>query len=188
MNVGYKDLNTDDVAKMFKVQRGTITRWCHEGYVCAQDIAERGSKKARYLITETEVNRIKKLMKKYGKRMWTQHCREGLDEPVEPVTLEYVPDELEFFEDTAIQFSDVPQKEPQEQNEVIIKTEASIENLPVRKDFNADKTLDTILRIQELNERLQNIEAERNQIRNELSLLKKEWDSIGAFLFSTSEA
>lgn len=42
------------------------------------------------------------------------------------------------------------------------------------KKFDADKIMDKILKLQDLKEQLENLEAERNQVMNEIEALRKE--------------
>ena len=184
MNVDFKSLNTQDVAKMFGVSRSTVQGWCRAGKMCAQDVSESGSKMPRFLITEAEVARCKKLQKKYGKRAWVKHALEGRDETVLPIPAyrcepvvkipETIPEEVvEEVKEAITPFTAVePTTEP------VVKPAAPItedySDLPTRSDFDAERVLDTILKIQDLKERLSNIEAERNQIINELKSMKEE--------------
>ena len=200
MNVDYKHLNCADVARMLKVDRTSVALWCRNKYIDAIDVSEPGSKKARYQIAEEEVERVKKLLKKYGKHRWTKHCNEGRNEMLYP---DY--DELEQEEEALVPVS-IPKKERiqfnvalNQEDEEILKEKCEELNVSkseyirslIRGDnrphviveykeqqdkpsFDADKFLNQVLRIQEIKERLDNLEAERNQLTYELADIKKE--------------
>ncbi len=73
MNVGYEDFNTTDVAQLLGVSHQTVTYWCRQGYIKYQDVSSPGSDRPRYKFDEDEVNRVAKLIDKYGKKEWTLH-------------------------------------------------------------------------------------------------------------------
>lgn len=78
-NVGFEDISAADVATMLGVQRCTVTYWCRNGYIKFQDVSEAGSKRPRYMFTYDEVERVSKLIEKYGLKAWCHHANEGLD-------------------------------------------------------------------------------------------------------------
>lgn len=157
MNVGFEDYNTEDVAKMFGLSRCTVQSWCRKGFIHSQDVSEAASNKPRYLIPETEVTRIKKLVKKYGKRKWMLYSKQELStDIVLPVKIE-------------------------EQNMETCETiegEIIDHELPKVQEFNPDKIMNTLLYIRDLKERLQDLEAEKNQILGEISLMKREINDL----------
>ena len=55
-----------------------------------------------------------------------------------------------------------------------IKTGEEEENIPVRKKFNKEEFVVTVDYIQDIKERLEDLEAEKNQLLNELESLRKE--------------
>ena len=145
MNVGFEEFNTEDVAKMLGLTRCTITGWCRNGFIRYQDVSETDSRKPRYLIPESEVNRIKRLIKKYGNRKWLLYAKEDIEEEViEHKTVE-------------------PVMEAKAQSEI-----------KKNDEFNPDKLMNTLMYIKDIKERLEDIEAERNQLLGELELMKKE--------------
>ena len=219
MNVDYKHLNLSDVAKMLKVDRNTLRGWCNKGYIDYLDVSEPGSNYKRYQFSEEEVNRIKKLMKKYGKKRWVNHCDEGRSEMFYPradeedMGIEYdpmIPDPVISEpepEPEAEEEKVVPVKKPSriqlnvnitEDEEKIIAEACADRNVtkgefikslingvvdpkpaPVQEQaptsaFDADKFINQVLRIQDIKERLDNLEAERNQLTNELVMIKQE--------------
>lgn len=110
MNVGYADLNTSDVATMLGVQRCTVSLWCRQGRIKYQNVSD-GTNRPRYLFTDDEVNRVSKLIDKYGKKNWVLHNHidegEKTEEASAPVATikdvfkpdEYIPDVDETVSD-----------------------------------------------------------------------------------------
>ncbi len=220
MNVDYKHLNLSDVAKMLKVYRNTLRSWCLKGFIDYVDVSEPGSNYKRYQFSEDEVNRVKKLMKKYGKKRWVNHCDEGRNEMFYPrvdeedMGIEYdpmIPDpvisEPEPEPEPEVEEEEVPVKKPSriqlnvnitEDEEKIIAEACADRNMnkgefikslingvvepkpalvqvPAPSPaFDADKALNQILRMQDIKERLDNLEAERNQLNNEYAMLRQE--------------
>lgn len=80
-NVSFDEISAADVATMLGVQKCTVSYWCRKGYMKFQDVSSAGSNRPRYQFTYDEVNRVQKLLEKYGKNAWTNHANEGL-EPV----------------------------------------------------------------------------------------------------------
>lgn len=80
-NVSFEEISAADVATLFGVQRCTVSYWCRYGYMKFQDVSSAGSNRPRYQFTYDEVNRVQKLIDKYGLHGWTKHANEGL-EPV----------------------------------------------------------------------------------------------------------
>ena len=99
-NVGYENYNTSDVATMLGVQKCTVGYWCKHGYIGYQDVSSPGSSRPRYMFDEDEVNRVSKLIDKYGKKNWILHNRNSELKPVivsESVSSpdDYIPDETD---------------------------------------------------------------------------------------------
>lgn len=184
MNVGYKDINTSDAARMLNVTPNCVSGWCKNGYICAQDLSEKGSTRPRYRISDAEITRVKKLIKKYGIKTWRKHYMEGHDEPIIPIpnyrcepfeeVENYTEEEEQTVEVASIEtVEEVKAIEPTVED--VLQAEDDYDNLPTRTDFDAEKALDAILKIQDLKERLSNLNAERNQIINELKIMKEEY-------------
>lgn len=83
MNVAFDKNNTSDVATMLGVSPQVITSWCRQGLIKATNVSD-GTKKARWLISDEEVQRVSNLINKYGARMWITYADA---EPVEKVTV-----------------------------------------------------------------------------------------------------
>ena len=89
MNVGYADINSSDAATILGVKVQSITYWCRHGYMKYVDVSGPRSTTPRYMFTEDEVDRIQKLMDKYGKK-WMFHLKKETEEVAEPVVTEPV--------------------------------------------------------------------------------------------------
>ncbi len=147
MNVTYDKFNTQDVAKIIGVAPQTITAWVRSGFVNATNVSD-GTEKARYMFTDDEVTRIQTLIKTYGTRKWMLYAKSKVE-----------------IKSTAL--GDVA---------IVAPAPADIKkDKPAQpKKFDADKVMDKILELQDLKERLENLEAERNQLVNEIEMLRKE--------------
>lgn len=83
MNVAFNENNASDVAMMLGVSYPVITAWCRKGLIKATNVSD-GDKKARWLISDEEVQRVSDLIRKHGVRMWTTYAAV---EPVEKVAV-----------------------------------------------------------------------------------------------------
>ncbi len=159
MNVKFEDLNCEDVGKMLKLDKSTISAWCRKGYINFQDVSEPGSKRPRYLIPQWEFDRVSKLIRKYGKRNWILYNADSKDDAAAKYWIEQnvlLPQPEETFVEPVVEES------PKEE---------------VKSGFDPDKAMKTLLDIQDIKERLEDLEAERNQLLGELKLMKEEINS-----------
>lgn len=205
MNVSYKSYNCEDVGRMLKLDKVTIASWCRKGFINYTDVSEHKSKRPRYEISDKEVNRIKKLINKYGRRNWLMYnnkdeelnvCVEDLtpheditqltDEEVEKGMIKLNNSKKAQF-NVSIQAEDKKFVDEECKRLGISKGEyitqlirgGSVTPTPAVEEkatpiFDADKFINQMLRIQDIKERLDNLEAERNQLVNELAMIKKE--------------
>lgn len=184
MNVGYKDLNCADVGKALKLDKTTVAAWCRKGYINFVDVSEPESKRPRYLIPQWEFDRVQKLIRKFGKRNWVMYNEKdkirAAQEHATPVE-----EKKEEDEGTEFMFIDRPDLAPVETPEdveakKILNELASGEVEPekvseeLKPKFDPDKTMNTLLYIQEIKERLNDLEAEKNQLLAELEQCRKE--------------
>lgn len=144
MNAQYTEFAPSEAAKIFGTTPQVVTSWCRAGVINYTDVSEARSARPRYAITESEVYRVLELINKYGMRGWVKKVHSSDTNPKEVVALK-------------------PQKTSEQVKEHIFK--------PV---FDADKVTDAVFKIQYIKERLENLDAERNQLVNELNSLKKE--------------
>lgn len=188
MNVSYKELNTVDVAKALKLDKTTVAAWCRKGYINFIDVSEPGSSKPRYQIPQWEFDRVQKLIRKFGKRQWMLYNakdkeRAAQEHMTKVEKVEENPDDqakqmLNAIADgeTGYMFIDKPELEP-----IPLKTASDMtfdmEKIAEEKEktkFNPDKIMNTILYIQEIKERLNDLETEKNQLLAELEQCRKE--------------
>ena len=180
MNVDYKEMNCADVGKALKLDKSTVAAWCRKGYINFVDVSESESKRPRYLIPQWEYDRVRKLINKFGKRNWMLYNEKdkirAAKEHATPIEEKVVQGESEFM------FIDKPEFAPIEND--ISKLIKSAEDMTFdmnkiqeeekNKKFDPDKTMNTILYIQEIKERLNDLEAEKNQLLAELEQCRKE--------------
>ena len=153
MNVPYNQISAKDSAKMIGIDYSTVAGWCRKNIINYNNVGD-GTKMPRYVLDEKEVGHLKKLKKQYGtrklllyyKKDWNK--KEMIKSIVTDISTE-VPDEWEV--------NKVP-----------------VDLTPTRKPFDKDNIVTTICYIQDIKERLNDIEAERNQLINEWKDLQKE--------------
>ena len=131
MNATYDQTSPSDAGQMLGVAAQTVAAWCRNGIIKSNDISN-GTKRARYVIPDDELNRVYDLIQKHGKRRWMLYNK---------------PKEVIISEPDPVTYDPVVQEQP--------KYEA-------RFDSKADQIAKTILYIQDIKERLEDIEAERN--------------------------
>lgn len=144
MNVKFDGYNTADVAEILKVNKAAVGQWVHNGWIIAQDVSEPGSTVPRFLYTDEEVDRVKRLRKKYG-RFWGRQSKLELDAEREAVNALNPVSNTEEVEDKVLD-------KPSGKNPLIMKIE----------------------KVKDLKDELENIEARRNQILAEIEQLKNE--------------
>ena len=102
MNVGYENLSAPDVATILGVSRCTVTGWCRQGYIKFINVGN-GTERPRYMFDEDEVERVRKLIDKYGVKSWILHTKEPKTAVATPratiITTtnpeEYIPDDTD---------------------------------------------------------------------------------------------
>lgn len=155
MNVAYDQFSTQDVAKIIGITPQTVAAWVRGGVMDATDVSD-GTSKARYMFTDEEVTRVQGLIKTYGKQKWVYKAKKENKKAQKAQAV--VP-----FE-----------SQPVEQKKPIVPFEDTLPQAKEKPIFDADKVMNKLLRVQELKERLEDIEAERNQVLKEIELLKEE--------------
>ena len=167
MNVGYNEISTIDAARMLKVDKSSVSNWCRLGIINCINVGD-GNSKPRYLITEEEVEHIGKCIKKYGKFKWSKRYNKNWNTKEKPViTVEPADENIIDSEQELFLAS---HKEYLEQRDNKAKEET---NTPQKK-FDLEKVTTTIAYIQDIKERLEDIEAEKNQLLAELEELRAE--------------
>ena len=175
MNVPYNKINARDAADMIGVDYTTVLGWCKKGIINYSDISD-GMGKSRYMLDEEEVEYIKKLKKKHGTRKAMMYYKKDWNnKPVKKKEDDWR-DDSHIFADAAELFCKQneefqQQTETQEEAQMV---EPQQEYSYGNDDFNVDKITNTILYIREVKERLNDLEAEKNQLLKELEDLRKE--------------
>jgi hypothetical protein len=155
MNVPATEINANDAARILGVDYSTICYWCRNNTINYLDYSNPGSKMKRYALSESEVNHIRDLIKQYGGvRKAMLHYEKDWDDVPQPITTTQMLDVAEIRK-----CFNQPKAEETE---------------PVKKAFDADKLMNKILRLQDLKEQLENLEAEANQVRGTIELMRKE--------------
>lgn len=159
MNVPYNEINARDAAKMIGIDYTTLVKYCRKGTINVSDVGG-GKGKPRYLFTENEVEYMKGLKKKYGKRFFG-HYDKNWNVKEEPA----IADEQELFVKSNEDF----------ENNKIVPVIVKEDNLLTRTEkVDIDKIAITIGYIQDIKERLNDLEAEKNQLLKELEELRNE--------------
>lgn len=176
MNVPYNQINLSDAAKRIGVDYSTVAGWCRRGQINFIDLSE-GTTNPRYMLLEKEVEKLKSERKKNGKQFIRSYDK-NWDIPVKvPVEIYDAPD---IEEDT----DEYPPSEVLEENTTV----SQHEDIPTKKKLNLDDITATISYMQDINDRLaaleieksglleklNDIDAEKNQLTNEYSQLKTE--------------
>lgn len=173
MNVGYKDINTLDAARMLKVDKSSIIYWCANDVINYTNVSD-GIHKKRYLISEDEIDYIKSLIKKHGKRNWRKFYDKNWNKKeMKPMNV-ITSDEAMFIEE-------VSEKEEKEEYPTVKAESAKViemsieEQAPKKKiDFDEDKLLNSVLHIREVKEEIENCKARLAQLENEYKEYKQE--------------
>ena len=173
MNVSYKDINAADAARMLGLNMSTVQGWCRNGIIKFVDVSEPDSKKARYMLSESEVEYIKKLIKKHGIRKAMMYYKKDHDVKVkEEKEVESGVGNIPWYMDV-----DTEAIENEVKKELCIPVEEPKEKAaPIKLD--ADKIATTIMYIQDIKERIEDCKAELNQLQNEYEQLKKEISDV----------
>lgn len=146
MNTPYNEYSAGDVAEILKVDRSTITYWCRKGLIIAKSVSD-GAKNARWVIPEKEVEYLRQLGKQYGSKGIMKHYERVGEEITPAVAVPTIKD-------------DTPTTE--------IKKEAA------PKKFDIDEIALQIAQIQDIKEELNNLDARKTQLLNELEAIRKD--------------
>lgn len=152
MNPTFEQISCSDAARMIGTTKCTVNYWCRKGFVNYTDVSSPKSSAPRYVLTEEEVERIKKAIKKYGKYKWHKHYKKNSYNEVKPKSTD--------SRDTV----SVPT--PEEEKTI---------NLEVSEfDSKSSEILNTIKYIQDIKTRLVDLENEKRTLEQELEALRKE--------------
>lgn len=168
MNPTFDQISCSDAAKMLGVSRTSVATWCRHNIVNYIDISEPNSSVPRYVLTETEVDKIKRAMKRHGKQYWTKHyCKtRGITSPKKPA------DDSNMFLNVA---DDVIICDPSSSSEETVSnvTDSSIDSSGVSEE-SVKKIKNTIIYIKQIKAQLNDLEQEKAMLTQELETMRKE--------------
>lgn len=182
MNVAFDKLSTGDAAKMIGIDKTTIAAWCRNGLINFTNVSD-GTGKARYMLAEDEVMHLKALFKKYGKRKaMLYYKKDWNDKKVNTAEEAMFIDKPELAHVDAkgcniVNTAGMLQQYFPGIPSVDTATPLEVENnqpTVIKKKFDIDEITTTISYIQDIKERLEDIEAEKNQLLKEKEDLVKE--------------
>lgn len=156
MNVNYKDISTGDAARILKLDITTVSGWCRADKINFCNLSN-GTQNGRYMIPEDEVYHIKELIKIHGKAHWQKFYDKNWNKKEEKKPVNVITsDEAMFLEEY-----NATHKE--EVKPVKLSSKVDIDSIAI-----------TIGYIQDIKERLKDLEAEKAQLLNEYTQLKQE--------------
>lgn len=166
MNVAFDQINCQDAANRIGVSLACVQRWCRENIINSINVGD-GYNKPRYLLEEDEVSYIQDLVKKFGVRkamLWyrkdksTRYPKPKQEEKPIDVSVVNTEDRLQ-------------QVMP---GVAAPKTEVAFTEPKSEKDSALDKVTRNIMYIQDIKERLEDLEAEKQQLLAELKECQEE--------------
>lgn len=171
MNVAYDQISCADAARMTGIEYTFLTKLCKERRINCTNISG-GDKKGRYVLGEDEVNYIKTLKQKFG-RNYMQKYRKDWARGKQPA---------QTIETPVVQESEAAKNNPapviNEPKPVIATIESMVTGVskeePVNKRVDIDEIAIKIGYIQDIKDKLENLEAQKNQLLSELEDLRKE--------------
>lgn len=178
MNANYKQISSSDAAQMLGVTRGTVGCWCRRGVINYIDVSESSSNVPRYVLTDEEVQRIKRAIKKYGKFAWTKHYNKNYKLNSQPTTIiEAIDEEVSdnVFElsapDDAIKYTNGSIDTTIQDNDSFVFEHA--DDSGYADDLSPDDIAKVIVKINEIKKRLIKLEAEKESLQKDLDLSKR---------------
>lgn len=160
MNVAFDQINCQDAANRIGVSLGCVQRWCRENIINSINVGD-SYNKPRYLLEEDEVSYIQDLVKKFGVRkamLWyrkdksTRYPKPKQEEKPIDVSVVNTEDRLQQVMPGVVEFTE-PKSE---------------------KDSELDKVTRNIMYIQDLRERLKDLEEQKQLILAELKECQEE--------------
>lgn len=167
MNAAYNEISCADAAKMLGMEYSSVAKWCKAGRINCVDVSG-GTSRARYVIPEDEVDYLKHLKQKFGRgymKKYRKDWKRGhqLAESVAVTTIK----DVVYVE---------PTKEEGQQN---INPAATIKSVitdvvPAKKKADIDELAIKIGYIQDIKDKLEELEIQKNQLTAELESLRRE--------------
>ena len=119
MNVPYNAINSQDAAQILGCHRATFLKWCKDGRINVTNLGE-GTTRARYMVSEEEIDYLKRLKRKWGGKKFIQHYNKNWNVKKKTPVISVIPDEKDIYaafnqemptEDKKEQFAPVDEKE-----------------------------------------------------------------------------
>ena len=154
MNVAYNEISCADAARMIGVDYSSVVKWCRDGRINCVNVSG-GTKSGRYVLKEDEVDYIKQLRQKFGKdylKKYRKDWRKG-KQPAQPI-------------------KEVIYVEPTKPVATIKSVVADV--VPAKKRADIDELAIKIGYIQDIKDKLEELEIQKNQLTAELESLRKE--------------
>ena len=181
MNVPFDKFNASDAARILGVDAATVRGWCKNNVINFIDVSEPGSNNGRYQISESEIDYIKSLIKKFGVRKAMLNYRKDWNMKKEKPKMG--DDVINFDIDPLPWYIDLNAYNNEEELTKKIENDVKKElGLPIEEENSkrakAEKIVDTIMYIQDVKERIEDCRAELNQLLNEYEQLKAEVQEV----------
>ena len=168
MNPTFEQISCTDAAKMLGVTRSTVGSWCRHNIINYIDVSEPNSNVPRYVLTDIEVDKIKRAMKRHGKQNWTKHyCKtRGITSPTK------LADDSNMFLNIA---DNEKLDEPSLSSEEIVNngTESAMVSSDISEE-SVEKIKNTIIYVRQIKARLNDLEQEKAMLTQELETMRKE--------------
>ncbi len=168
MNVSYDKNNCADAARRIGVTLACVQRWCRDDVINYTDVGN-GDKRARYLIEDDEITYLKGLVKEHGIRKAMRYYKKNHNKKINVSKGAIIVETNSTIPKAIIKSETVVEEHANN-----IERVSTIDKKMPTKKFDADDLVYRFERIQDLKEELDNLEARRNQITNELERLKNE--------------
>lgn len=161
MNVAYNEISCADAARMLGMDYTFVTKLCKAGRINCTNVSE-GTEKGRWTIREDEVEYLKHLRQKFGRnymQKYRKDWRKGkqLAEVVvvkEPTNVQQIEEKPKSFIKSVV-------------------TNITTEEF-TRKKVDIDDIAIKIGLIQDIKDKLEALEVQKNQLNTELEELRKE--------------
>ena len=160
MNVAYNEISCADAAKMLGMDYSFITKLCKAGRINCNNVSG-GTSKGRWIIREDEVEYIKKLRQKFGSQYMKKY-RKDWRRGQQPAKSVEKHNDVVYVEST----------------KPIATVKSIVTNITTEEHTRAKVDIDEIAikigYIQDIKDKLEELEVQKNQLTVELEQLRKE--------------
>ena len=170
MNVGYDQISCADAARMTGIEYSFLTKLCKSGRVNCTNVSD-GDSKGRYVFNENEVAYLKTLKQKFG-RNYMQKYRKDWAKGKQPAK------KTDVVEAKPVETPVVVENKPAE-TPVIVETKTAVVTIKqkeelTKKRVDIDEIAIKIGYIQDIKDKLDDLDVQKNQLMAELENLRKE--------------